>query len=494
MFETPSRNIFKGAILTVSMRWADRLVGFTSTLILARLMAPDNFGIIAMATLVAGLVEVMLALGVNVPLIQNRAATQAHFDTAWTLRLLQSAFVAAAVFLSASYAGGYFNDPRITPVLYWMALNMLLGGLENIGIITFQKEMRFDMDFKFVFIKRLAAFFITVTAAWFIRNYWALVIGTLAGRSIGVLLSYQMHPMRPRLSLEKFRDIFSVSQWMLANNIGAYLNRGIDKFLLGRWSGANIIGGYALADETARMPSTEILAPLNRVLFPAFVAARHDPAEMKRLYLLAQGVQCLLGMSMAVGLALVAHETVLILLGEQWLFVVPIVQVLALANVVEAVTASGNYVFLTLDAVRNASLLSWYQVLMFGTLAFLFFHQPAALEMAWLRLATALACMLLSLGLLLRLLQNVSLLDILGTTLRPFLGVCIMAAAVTFVAELLHLPPLAMLVTKIATGMLVFPAAVLAMWNMAGRPEGAESYLLAKVARLPVKRTTGFAA
>jgi lipopolysaccharide exporter len=485
---TRPTSVFRGAILTVSMRWTDRLIGFISTLILARLIAPDDFGIIAMASLVIGLVDALLALGVNVALIQNREATQAHYDTAWTLRLAQSAVAAAVIFLSSWFAADYFNDPRVTPVLQWLSLGMLLLGLENIGILTFQKEMRFGMDFRFVFFKRIAGFVVTMIAAWALKSYWALVIGTLAGRFSGILLSYAMHAMRPRPSLEKVREIFSVSQWMLVNSIGSYLNRGIDKILLGSRASATVVGGYTLADETSAMPSTEILAPMNRVLFPAFVAAKHDLEELKRLYLLAQGVQCLLGMSAGVGLALVAHEAVLLLLGEKWLFVAPFVQVLALASVVEAITTSGAYVCLTLGAIRYGSLVNWSQVIVFAAVALLLFPQAGALQIAWLRLAVVLAGLFLSIALLMRTLRNVRLADIVRSVIRPLAGVGVMAAAVIGIGHLAPMQPLAALAAKVATGIVVFPATVIALWVISGRPAGAESYLLAKAAPVLARR------
>ena len=120
--------IFASAILSVSLRWVDRLIGFISTLILARLLAPDDFGIIAMASLVVGLADVLLGLGVNVALIQNRHPTQAHYDTAWTLRLAQMTVAAGLVCLSAPQAEIYFNDPRISSVLFVMAASMAHEG------------------------------------------------------------------------------------------------------------------------------------------------------------------------------------------------------------------------------------------------------------------------------------------------------------------------------------------------------------------------------
>lgn len=480
MRDSGPTSIFTGVILTVSMRWVDRLIGFVSTLILARLLVPDDFGIIAMASLVVGLTDVFFDLGVNVALIQNRNATVAHYNTAWTLRLIQMLFVAAVVFLAAPLVADYFSDSRIIPVLRVIAIGILLAGCENIGVITFQKEMRFGLEFRFVFIKRVAGFLVTLLFAWFMRSYWALIIGTIAGRTIGVLLSYHMHSMRPRLSLEKFSEIFSVSQWVMVNSIGNYFNRNLHKILIGRRSSSAVIGGYTLADEISAMPSTEVLAPLNRVLFPAFVAAKHDLVELKRIYLLAQSIQCLLGCAAGVGLALIAYEAVLVLLGEKWLFVVPFVQILALANVIESITTSSGYVLLTLNKLKNIAVFHWSQVAFFVILAIAIFPHFGALEIAWLRLLTVLAGLSLSIWLLMRTLHNISLLDIIGGIYRPLLGTAVMALAIFSIDSIVTMNSMAMLTLKIATGICIYPVAVLLMWWLAGQPEGAEKYLLIK--------------
>lgn len=481
--------VFKGALLTVSMRWTDRLIGFVSTLILARLLTPADFGIIAMASLVVGLIDALLALGVHVALIRNPDTVASHYDTAWTLRFVQSIAAASVIFLLAPKAAIYFNDPRVIPVLRFMALGMLLLGMENIGIITFQKEMRFGLDFRFLFLRRISSFVVTIISACLLHSYWALVIGNLVGRAVGVLLSYQMHPMRPRFSLEKMREIFSVSQWMLIDSIGAYLNRNLDKVVVGRFANASIVGGYTLASEISAMPSTEVLAPLNRVLFPAFVEAKDDLNELKRLYLLAQGIQTLLGISAGVGLALVAQEAVLVLLGAHWLFVVPFVQILALANAVEAITTSGSYVLITLGKIKSAVLINWLQVafLVMGVCWTL--PTATALEMATLKIITVFLGFFISIWMLLQTLHNVTVLDIFRTVSRPLLATGSMTLAIVAIGQVTHFNPLLELLLKIVVGMLSFPITVMLMWNLAGKPIGPESYILDKIMYILAVRT-----
>jgi O-antigen/teichoic acid export membrane protein len=467
------------------MRWIDRLFGLVSTIILARLLAPDDFGVVAMASIAIVLADALLDFGVNVALIRNTGVRQAHYDTAWTLRLIQALIATLAVLLAAPFAADYFHDERVRPVLQVLAFSLLLAGCENIGIIALQKGMQFGAEFRFLFIRRVAGFLITISLAWLLRSYWALVIGALSARAFGVALSYVLHPMRPRLCLAEFREIFSVSQWMLVRGIGTFVHGNLHRLLVGRWSNAATMGAYTLADEISAMPTGELLAPLNRVLFPAFAQARENPQELKRLLLLAQGLQMLVAIPAAVGLAVVADDAVTVLLGPNWLMAIPFVQVLALAGVAQSLTASCGYGLLVLGRLRSLTVLTWAQALLFAALAFsLMPEHQGPLAIAWLRLALATLSILLVFGLLIRALPIVRPYEIVRASARPLTAAAAMAAALMTLPFPDSLPTAMVLTMKVGLGAVVYMITIWAAWWIAGRPDGPEAYLLGKVADL----------
>lgn len=473
-------SVAKGAAVVVAMRWTDRLIGIISTLILARLLTPADFGVIAMASLAIALAEVLLDLGVNVALIQNSHATHAHYNTAWTLRLLQTSTVTLILVLSAPLAAAYFQDARVENVLQVLPFALMIAGFENIGIVAYQKHMQFGAEFRFLFLRRMAGFITTIVLAWLLQSYWAMVFGALAGRTVGVGLSYWLHPMRPRLSLEKFREIFSISQWMLLRSIGNYLHQNLHKILVGRWTQATTMGAYSLADDISAMPSGELLAPLNRVLFPAFAAAKKDLLELKRLFLLAQSVQTLVAIPAAAGLALVAHEVVLFLLGEKWMLAVPFIQILALVNIVQSLTTSGGYVLIVLGKIGISVIGIWIRVVVFCVLALTVISGNDALEVAWLRLFVVVIGVWLSFWLLVRTLPGLQFREIVRSSIRPLLGAAAMAAVLSPGTSDFDLPLGALVALKISLGAVTYVATVLGLWWMAGRPPGAEAYLLQK--------------
>jgi len=183
-----------GAAWMMGLRLIDRSLGIVSTLILARLLLPADFGLIAMAMTILGILEVLGSFSFDIALIQNQLAEPRHYNTAWTLTVMYGAANALALFVLAGPAGGFFSEPRLEAVLYVLALTAVVQGFENIGIVAFRKELNFSRELLFQFVKRLIAFAITIALAYLLRSYWALAIGTLSSRIAGVAFSYVLHP------------------------------------------------------------------------------------------------------------------------------------------------------------------------------------------------------------------------------------------------------------------------------------------------------------
>jgi O-antigen/teichoic acid export membrane protein len=479
--------MFGSAVIVVAMRWTDRLVGLISTLVLARLLIPDDFGIVAMASLTVGLLDALLDIGVAAALIHKRGFDPDDFSTAWTVRLIQTGLVALIIALAAPFAAEYFNDARVKPVLWLMACTFALEGFENIGIVSFQKEMRFGRDFQFFFIRRVSGVLVTMALAFWTHSYWALPLGSLVGRLTGVGLSYAMHPFRPRFTLIRLRALWSFSQWMMVRSVGIYVDARFDRLLIGGRADAAVVGAYTLADEIAAMPSSELLAPIGRVLFPALVDARERPEAMRQLYLLALALQVMLAVPAAVGVALVARDAVAVLLGERWISAIPFVQVLALVYGSIAVSHAAAYLLLALGRVRAIALLTWLQIGLFGMGAVVVFPQARALDLAHLRLAVTAIGALCFIATILREVQTLHARDILAATWRPFVAAGVMVIAISL-ESLDALPLIAALVLKCLIGAVTYSTALLALWTLSGRPDGGESYALAKVAFLVRRR------
>lgn len=465
----------------IGMRWTDKLIGVVSTMILARLLVPEDFGIIAMALIVVGLADVLLDMGVNITLIQNSDATQEDYNAAWTIRLIESTAGTLLVFALAQPAAEYFHDPRVAAVTQILAFTMILAGCENIGVVNFQKKMEFWLEFRFFFIKRMTGFVITISAALWLRSYWAMVIGALSARALGSLLSYVAQPMRPRLSLARVKPMLSFSSWNLLRGIGNYVSENLHRFVVGGRESPGVMGAYSIGSDIAALPSTELLAPLSRVLFPLFVKLKHDQTRLKKAFLLALGIQTLVGIPAGAGLALVSSELVLALLGEKWISAIPFVQLMGVINIMSAIGVSGGYLLLALGRTQVTAISQWTMILLFVALAMLAIPEGGAMAIAMLRLGVTACGFLVFIFLVKRELHGLRGREMLDSIWRPCVASTLMAVFLLGLPSLSGMPVIAQLLLKVSLGAMVFAVGILALWRLAGCPAGAESYLLEKL-------------
>ena len=132
--------LLAGAIWMIAARWITRSIGLVSMVILARLLAPEDYGLIAIAMLSYGLLETIAYAGVDLALMRQGNDTREHFDTAWSVQLIQNCVVAALLMIAAPLTAAYFSEPRAVAVIQLMALRSVIEGAQNIGIVSFRKD------------------------------------------------------------------------------------------------------------------------------------------------------------------------------------------------------------------------------------------------------------------------------------------------------------------------------------------------------------------
>ncbi len=258
----------RGSALMILMRWTMRLAGLVSTMVLARLLTPSDFGIVTVATIFVGLLDLFTSTNFDLALLRTKDTERSHYDTAWTLQLILGTSVGALIFVLAPLTVWYFEDSRVVWVTRLLAANVVLNGVGNIKLVDFRRNLDFRKEFLFNVSWKILSMVVTISMAVHLRSYWALVAGSLAGNLGGVVLGYVVRPYRPRFDLRHAREMISFSQWMLMFNVGTYLRNRIDTLLVARLSSPGAVGVYNVAAELSAMPTTEVVIPSGRALFP----------------------------------------------------------------------------------------------------------------------------------------------------------------------------------------------------------------------------------
>ncbi len=469
-----------GIIWMVGARLFDRSIGIVSTLILARLLVPGDFGLVAMATAIGAILDLLGAFSFDLALIQNKSAERRHYDTVWTFNVMFGLFCGLCLIALAHPAAGFYSEPRLENVMYVLSLSYFINAFTNVGLVAFRKDLNFDKEFHFIFWRRLVTFIITITAAFLLRSYWALLLGMTVGRLVSLVMSYRMNDYRPRFSLAASRELLGFSKWLLLNNILFFmLHRGCT-FIIGRLFGASALGIYAISYEISSLPSTELVAPINRVMFPGFSKMR-DVAQISQAFLKLFGLITLTILPIGIGIAAVASPLVQTMLGDKWVAAIPVIQLLALHGAIGATQGNNGVVWLALGHPRiTTGVAALFLVVLFPSLYF-FMTAYGVIGVGLAYILAHIVTVPYSTAVSKRLL-GFSWSSFFSTLWRPVLGVVLMYAVVRYSDMLLvaH-PPLLRLLFDSFTGALVYIAVVLLAWRAVGSPGGAEQFVLERV-------------
>jgi lipopolysaccharide exporter len=494
MTDSTQTKMAKGAVWMVMFKLVERGLGLISTLILARLLVPGDFGVIAMAMSFIAMAELMAAFSFDTAIIHNQSATNQHLNSAWTCSVLLGAFITTLMVAMAYPVSVFYQKPEILWVVMALAFGPLITGAQNIGVVAFRKELDFRKEFRFQVSRKLISFSIVVPLAFWLRSYWALVIGILVSNLASTSISYLMHPYRPRIDFSKALDLFKFSRWLLINNFAGFFKERSADFFIGRMTGATSLGTYNLAYELSNLPTTEIGAPINRALLPGF-AKMKDKEEIASAYSNAVGLLSLLALPSAACIFALAPFLVPVILGEKWLGAVPLMQLLAFNGALLLFHSSICAVligrgFPARVMVANVT----YALVLIGLLSAAFLLRPdwGVVGAANAALFTSLLATPVYLHQLNRCLELKPMLFV-RAIMRPSLAsLCVIVFVPWMLPDFVPGSPfwwnLVWLAAGGVAGVALYAAAVLGLWTLAGRPTGAEQTFLSQARAILSKR------
>ncbi len=474
--QTLRTRVVTGVAWMVLFKLIDRGLGFISVLVLARLLVPSDFGLVAMATAVMGLLELFSAFSFDVALIGNRNLTRDHYDTAWTMNVMAGVAIALLIWSLAWPAGIFYHEPRLTPMLLVLGLASAVQGTENIGVVMFRRELNFRKEFMFLVLKRMSSIIIVIPAAYMLRSHWALIIGLLSGRVISVALSYGIHPYRGRFCMRARAELLGFSGWMLVNNMLSFLKERSPDFIIGRTLGAGPLGLYGMAVEIANIPTSELSGPLNRALLPGYAAVQNRGSALQQAYLNSLGSTALFVVPAGFGLLAVAADLISLLLGDRWTQSVPVLQIMSMHGMMMALQAIGYTVMLASNRPHIPARVSAVHVTIIIVLLITLTPSLGIVGGALAYLGTALLMTPVMYFFVLQALQlRVS--RVLGVLWRPFCAALAMTAVIWAVRTQLWAPPretFLQLLAEVAIGLVTYLGALLLLWTLTGRGPGAE--------------------
>lgn len=492
-FSKPETHQVGGRVVTSAfLLWLTtaltRIAQLLTTVVLARVLSPDDFGIVALATTVVGVVSIVSDLQVSNAIIKAKSLSRAHFDTAFTISLLRGVGISLLIFLSSGFLARAFGDQRLEAVLCAMAVPILLGCLNNPFLSFYARELDFKRESKRQVASAVVGAAAGLASVLLLRSYWAIVISTVASSAAMLVLSYCKIPWRPRLGLSKAREMVSFGVWLVLVGILDFLNGRIDYLLIGKRLGNQTLGAYHLGQQVAILTTGDVVAPLSRALFPAFSMMSNDINRLRRAYLEAQTVTLTLALPIGFGMSAIAKEVVYLLLGPQWAISAIVVTYIAPLIALQTMLAGIEMVALTMDRGRDLFFRSATFLLFRVLVLVICFYFWGFMGIVLGRVLTGSFFLVYGLQLAAKITRG-RLLDPIVTGWRSVVSVALMYGSLMVVPsiQLEGLDSallLAGLTGKIFLGAAVYVISNSVLWIASGCPRGAERRILDQVVRL----------
>jgi O-antigen/teichoic acid export membrane protein len=312
-------------------RIAGRVLDLASLFVLARVLAPADFGLVAKAMVVVVLVEALTDAPLIQPLLRADRVTDSLLHAGFTLGLCRAAVILSFIAVSTPALASLYSDTRLTTVLLVLAVGPASRGLLSPRMSELVREHRLRPEALMTVSSKLAALLAVLLVTAFDGGYWAIVAGSVAGHVFVLMGSYVVAPYRPRVSLESWSEFSDVVGWNSLAQAVAALNFQVDRLVLARLADAKSFGAYSVSSDLSGVPFQSLVYPLYPTFTSLFARGRTSDQLDRYWTHVLNGLLAVAG-SILVALAFLAEPLVIVLLGHQWVEFANVFAILALVG------------------------------------------------------------------------------------------------------------------------------------------------------------------
>lgn len=351
----------KGAFWSVIQIVARNVVSIGSTAVLARLLSPDDYGLMGMVATLTALLLVFSDMGLSWATIQRRELTQAQVSNLFWINVGAGLVLWLACILVSPMMARFYGREELQLVTAILGASFLIGGLSVQPFALLKRRMDFRTVARIEIAAGVVAAVTAVSCAMAGLGYWALVVQALAGQFTRAVLSIPASRIRLQAPVGGVgtRGMVGFGGLLAVNGLLIYLARNLDSVMIGKVWGTEQLGFYDRAYFLMLLPSMLATGALANLMVPSLSALRHERERFGDAYRRALRMVAFVGCPMAAGLALVAPEAVRLVYGEKWLPVVPILAWLSLAGVTQPIYNTTGWLF---TAAGKAKLYLWLTV------------------------------------------------------------------------------------------------------------------------------------
>lgn len=355
--------VLNSAIYSVGSNVLQRTIGLASMLILARLLTPRDYGIVAAALLVVELFNELSKIGINQYILSKTELSAQDLNTAWTLQLGIRTFLALIIVIFSAPLASLFDYEALRTVLCAAAMVPLIQALQNPGLLLLQRDYSYKAISFINILSKLLGVICGIAVAIVFKSYWALIVNTTVAATTLMIFSYMVHVHRPQLCLKNIGAQWNFSQWNLARAIVGYSRSKADNFLVSKLFGIENLGFYTLSKQLATLPHEHLTSPIADIVTSTIGGNEQRKASAHRsLTKLLVATICII-LPFTLVFIVLTDEIVLLLLGEKWNKNAELIQLLAPLSVTFSACALISTSLVAIGRVKEVFILDFLTLL-----------------------------------------------------------------------------------------------------------------------------------
>lgn len=341
------KELTKGVYYTAISKYAGIIVSLLITSILSRLLTPEDFGVMAIATVIIVFFNIFSDLGLGAAIIQNKELTEQDYSNIYSFTIFLGLILGLLFFFLSWPISEYYNNHLFVPICQILSINVFFATINIVPNSLLLKDKKFKFIAYRIFILQSIGGVSSVIAVFLGAGIYALLIAPIFS-SIGIfVINYIYHPIlfHLKFSMSSLRKIYVYSLYQFLFSFINYLSRNLDKLLIGRFLGMIPLGYYEKSYRLMTLPLQNITNVITPVMHPIFSEYQNDRQQLTDYYLKIVKLLAFIGFPLSVFLFFTANEIVIVIFGEQWIDSIPIFQILSLSVGLQVVLSSTGSIY-----------------------------------------------------------------------------------------------------------------------------------------------------
>jgi len=349
------QQLFSGVFYTALSKYSGIIISLVIAGILARLLSPDDFGVVAIATVIIAFFQIFTDMGIAPAIIQNKSLTEEDLSHIFSFTVWSGGIITGLFFIASWPIGIYYNSPILRTLCQLLSINLFFASANIVPNALFYK----NKEFKFIAIRSLVIQIIggvaAISSALFGAGLYALIIAPILSSILLFIISLHRYPQHLQFSfgMSAIRKIFSYSAYQFMFNTINYFSRNLDKLLIGKYMSMSQLGYYDKSYRLMMLPLQNITQVITPVMHPIFSDYQNDLQKLAKSYERIVRFLAFIGLPLSVLLFFTAKEITLIIFGDQWMPSVPVFQILSLSVGIQIILSSSGSIFQAANDTRS---------------------------------------------------------------------------------------------------------------------------------------------